>query len=103
MFEIRNPGYTIRNVRSLYRVRKAMKEYRQENPCCAYCGRSGRVHVHHQKPVSQAPELAGDKSNMMTLCAKRCHITIGHMGDWRTYNALAGMVSVLACRGRRES
>ena len=92
MFEARNLGYAIKNVRRLPRVRRAMSAYRKATPGCEYCGRSSAVHVHHIRPVSVRPDLAAERFNLMTLCAKRCHITIGHMGNWKTYNGEAEAV-----------
>jgi hypothetical protein len=86
MFEIRNPKYAVTNVRNLYSVRKAMKEWREANPSCAWCGRSDKVHVHHKIPVKDRPDLAGDSSNFITLCAKNCHHVVGHARNWKHYN-----------------
>ena len=96
MFELRNLSYAFANVRRLPRVRRAMAAYRKSTPRCEYCGRSSAVHVHHVRPVSVRPDLAADSFNMMTLCAKRCHLTIGHMGNWRTYNAESEAVCELS-------
>jgi len=87
-FITRNPGYSVQNVRKLASVRRAMREYDESvGGCCEYCGRAGDTDVHHIRPVSVAPELAGDKNNMIALCrGKHCHQVVGHMGDWKTYN-----------------
>jgi 5-methylcytosine-specific restriction endonuclease McrA len=99
MFEFRNPSYAISNVRRLPSVRKAMSTHRKENPRCAYCGRSEKVHVHHLVPVKARPDYAAFPWNLMTLCAKRCHITVGHMGNWKTYNKAAEEVCRITVRG----
>jgi hypothetical protein len=77
-----------------------MRQYHKDNPECAYCGRSARTHVHHIVPVSRCPERAGDSTNFITLCAKRCHITIGHCGNWRDVNPVCEEVCGLTqfCR-----
>ncbi|MGA0394745.1 MAG: hypothetical protein ACO3MW_11870 [Rhodospirillales bacterium] len=46
--------------------------------------------------MSVDPSLAGDPSNLITLCAKRCHITVGHFGNWRTFNPLCATQCFLA-------
>lgn len=82
---IRNPSWVTHNARRAWAVTKSMRAYRQEHPACQYCGRSARVQVHHIEPVSVTPELAADAENFLTLCAKRCHITIGHAGNYKNY------------------
>ena len=89
-FEIRNPSYSIKNIRSLYAVRKVMKQWKIDNPRCAWCGRT-KIHVHHILPVKDCirmnrPDLVMDKENLISLCGKRCHIAIGHMGNWKDHN-----------------
>lgn len=82
----RNKVYSL-GVRETFKYRKAMKEYLLEHPNCEYCGRSKKVDVHHEIPVSVAPELATEKSNMITLCRKpACHLIIGHFGDFKKWN-----------------
>lgn len=82
----RNPKAFTRP-KSLYKMKKVMQEHLKKNPECAYCGRiHTKKHVHHVKPVSSFPESACDPNNLLTLCAKNCHLVIGHMGWWKTYN-----------------
>jgi 5-methylcytosine-specific restriction endonuclease McrA len=100
MFFLRNPE-ALRRVREYPSYRRAMKEHRLNHPECAYCGRSGSVHVHHIVPVSVDPSLASDPDNLLTLCAKRCHITIGHKGSWKTHNPWARTVCYLT-RGKKS-
>ena len=99
MFEIRNPSYALSNIRSIPRVRRAMSKHRKENPRCAYCGRSEKVHVHHIVPVKNRPDYASFDWNLLTLCAKRCHLTIGHMGNWKTYNKQSEQVCEVSIKG----
>lgn len=81
-------GITSLGARDTREYRKAMKEYKKENPFCAYCGRSLAVDVHHKLPVSVAPERAADKQNMITLCRKpKCHLIVGHMGNYKMHNS----------------
>ena len=87
-FVVRNIRFCVKgeNVRKLWVVRKAMKEYHADHPECEYCRRNEKVQTHHIVPVSVSPSEADDKKNMMSLCAKRCHLTLGHMGNFKTYN-----------------
>jgi len=86
-FIVRNPGYSVQNVRRLPAVARAMREYAMQFPDCAYCGRTGSVDVHHIEPVHDKPDLAGYKSNMISLCRKpACHIVIGHRGNFSDSN-----------------
>ena len=78
----RNPSYVTKNARSSWAVSKVMKKHRQLESWCAWCGRKKRLQVHHIVPVSVAPEQAADPANLITLCAKRCHITVGHAGNY---------------------
>jgi len=81
----RNPSEITRGVRRLSRVRRAMREFAAlpENRQCAWCGRAGKLDVHHIVPVSVAPGRADDPWNMIMLCRKpACHQIIGHNGDF---------------------
>jgi 5-methylcytosine-specific restriction endonuclease McrA len=79
----RNPSYVTTQARASWEVAKAMKAFASENTFCAWCGRTKRLQVHHIIPVSVAPERAADVTNMIMLCGKRCHITVGHAGHFR--------------------
>lgn len=81
----RNPSWVTQNAREAWATAKAMKVYRRENPACEFCGDARRIQVHHIEPVSVAPERAADIDNMISLCAKRCHITLGHAGNYKNY------------------
>lgn len=65
-------------------VKAAMDVYRKMHPYCEWDFCSNNVHVHHIIPVHIDPSLAADPSNMVSLGAKRCHLAIGHAGNWRT-------------------
>jgi hypothetical protein len=86
MFILRNLSYSIKNIRSTSAVRKAMKTHAINNPRCAYCKRDKKIQVHHKLPVSFRPDLAAEPNNLISLCAKRCHLVIGHCGWWKSYN-----------------
>lgn len=81
----RNPSWVTQNAREAWETARAMKEYRRQFDACEYCGRRGRIQVHHILPVSVRPDLASDSMNLISLCAKRCHITIGHAGNYKNY------------------
>ena len=83
-FVIRNRAYTVSKVRHAYRVRKAMWEYAKAHPQCEWCGRERDVDVHHVIPISVAPDLAGAEANMISLCADKCYLYVGHNGDYRS-------------------
>lgn len=86
-FETRNLWWCVTNVRHVYRVRKAMRLFKATHGSCAWCGRTKGIHVHHVLPVKTHPWLADDgERNMISLCGKRCHLTLGHLGNWRTSN-----------------
>lgn len=82
-FVYRNPSYITNNARDSWFVQKAMDTFRKANTFCAWCGRTEKLEVHHIQPVSVAPHLAADESNMIMLCRKpACHQVIGHDGDF---------------------
>lgn len=62
------------------------KEHLENNPTCAVCGRNKKLEVHHIKPVHMFPELELDPSNLITLCADPCHLTFGHLFDFKSWN-----------------
>jgi hypothetical protein len=90
-FLARNAGFAVKNPRKAWATRKAMNKHRKAHPSCEYCGRSP-IHVHHVAPVRVAPELAADPENFISLCGKRCHITIGHAGNWRHHVWNVGLI-----------
>jgi hypothetical protein len=65
---------------------KIRKEYLKKYPCCAACGRSKKVEVHHIKPVHTHPEKELDLDNLITLCDSPCHIVFGHFMDYKSWN-----------------
>jgi hypothetical protein len=64
-------------------VKSAMRKYRREHPRCEWDNCSAYCDVHHIIPVHVAPHLAADVNNMITLGARRCHLAVGHAGDWQ--------------------
>lgn len=62
-------------------------EHLKQHPCCAACGRSLKLEVHHIEPVHINPEGELDPSNLVTLCDSPCHIVFGHFMDWKSWNS----------------
>ena len=56
-----------------------------QNPTCAVCGTKKGCEAHHRKPFHLHPELELDENNLITLCP-RCHLLIGHLGSFKSYN-----------------
>ena len=54
-------------------------------PRCQVCGIKKGLAVHHVIPVHVAPELELEVSNLWTMC-ERCHLLVGHLGDWQSWN-----------------
>lgn len=55
------------------------------HPRCAGCGAAASV-AHHVEPVSLNPSRELDAENLVPFC-DRCHLMIGHLGCWSSYNA----------------
>lgn len=55
-------------------------------PCCAACGRSLKLEVHHIEPVHLNPQKELDPTNLITLCSSPCHIVFGHFMNWKSWN-----------------
>ncbi|MGN6368150.1 MAG: HNH endonuclease [Phycisphaerae bacterium] len=56
---------------------------------CTNCGRQQHLEVHHTLPVHLFPQFELDFDNYVTLCegATECHLRVGHLGNWQSYNA----------------
>lgn len=65
---------------------KVRRKHLKKQPTCAACGNSKNLQVHHIKPVHEYPELELEESNLITLCAKPCHIVFGHLKNWKSWN-----------------
>ncbi|MGO4643237.1 HNH endonuclease [Mesorhizobium sp. 2RAF45] len=63
-------GYSIYRSAAWQALRLAAK--RRDGFMCTRCGARGRLEVHHETPVRQAPELAYDLGNLKCLCPP-CH------------------------------
>jgi 5-methylcytosine-specific restriction enzyme A len=64
------------------------KHFREKYPTCAACGGSKRLNVHHIQPFHIFPELELDTNNLISLCMGKleCHLRLGHLGNFKTYN-----------------
>jgi len=106
-FFFRQAVYCLSNPRNAYKTKKAMDQYRKANPNCAFCGRPNKIHVHHLVPIQYAPELAADPENFISLCGKRCHITIGHGGNYKDYvvncKEICGYTQIIKQKDYNES
>ena len=67
--------------------RKVRKEWIKVNNRC-FCGRKRGLEVHHPIPFHIAPRMELEPSNLMTMC-HRCHLLIGHLGNYRYWNVSA--------------
>lgn len=67
---------------------KTRSEFIKEHPKCQCCGSDKSLEVHHKQPFHEHPELELDKTNLITLCdgTLKCHIFIGHLGNYKSYN-----------------
>lgn len=60
-----------------------------KHSCCAACGTTENLEVHHKKPFHLSPELELSEDNLIVLCEKpgrNCHYRLGHCFNWRAYN-----------------
>lgn len=69
---------------------KLRAEHLKRQPTCAACGRSKSLEVHHILSFHDHPELELDPVNLLTLCeaGPNCHLTFGHLRNWKTNNPL---------------
>lgn len=64
---------------------KASRAHLKANPRCVCCGQAATA-VHHVVPVSRDKSLEMVPENWASVC-DRCHFVVGHVCDWRDYNA----------------
>ena len=64
------------------------KNFLKTNSVCAVCGGSEKLEVHHKQPFHLYPDLELDATNLITLCESttKCHLEIGHLGNWKNFN-----------------
>lgn len=65
---------------------KTRKAHLEKEPCCAACGRSKDLEVHHVVPVSVDKSKECDPTNLLTLCADPCHFVFGHLMNYQRHN-----------------
>jgi len=65
---------------------KVRKEFLKTNQICAACGTDKDLEVHHIVPVHINADLELDPSNLITLCSRPCHLLIGHLMDFKSWN-----------------
>ena len=61
-------------------------EHIKSNGTCAACGKKTDLEVHHIEPVHLKPDRELDPTNLITLCDSYCHLAIGHLMDYRSWN-----------------
>ncbi|NBR16031.1 MAG: HNH endonuclease [Crocinitomicaceae bacterium] len=69
-----------------YKWTKARKEFLENNPNCAACGRNKKLEVHHIKPYYLNPDLEFDYNNLIVLCDEPCHFVFGHLMNYQSWN-----------------
>jgi hypothetical protein len=62
------------------------KEHLKHQPVCQACGRKDDLEVHHIIPYHKNPEKELDPNNLITLCSKNCHLLLGHLMDYKSWN-----------------
>ena len=62
------------------------QQHISQNHTCAGCGSKIGVEVHHIEPFHKCPEKELDPTNLISLCRKHCHLTIGHLLDYQSWN-----------------
>lgn len=69
---------------------KVREEHLKRQPACRVCGRKDNLEVHHVLPVHLRPDLELVEENLLTLCEAPInhHLEFGHLGAWKSYNAL---------------
>lgn len=70
------------------------------NPRCAACGTKDKLEVHHIFPFFLHPELELVGTNLLTLCETggNCHLMIGHLKNWKSYNLEVRKDAEVLCR-----
>lgn len=65
---------------------KVRKNHLVQYPSCAACGSKKDLEVHHIEPFNVNPDRELDSSNLITLCSRYCHFSIGHLMDYNSWN-----------------
>jgi len=61
-------------------------QHLENNNHCAACGKKTGLEVHHIEPVHLNPDKELDLTNLITLCDSYCHLAIGHLMDYKSWN-----------------
>lgn len=79
-------------------------EYLKRHPKCAACGTNEKLQVHHRKPFHLYPDLELDAGNLLTLCESKnkCHLKIGHLGNWKKWNPQVVRDAINALRSQKQ-
>lgn len=78
-----------RQIRCAYRSpkwSKIRKQFLKDHPTCSACGSDKDLEVHHIEPVHINPDKELDTTNLITLCNKYCHLAIGHLMNYKSFN-----------------
>lgn len=62
------------------------KQHLLKQPQCQACGKTHKLEVHHIIPVHLDPSKELDLDNLITLCDNNCHLTFGHLMDYKSWN-----------------
>lgn len=67
---------------------KVRNSFLKKNPKCSCCGSTKSLEVHHRIPFHERPELELDENNLIVLCdgTLRCHLFVGHLGSYKSFN-----------------
>jgi len=73
------------------------KQFLKWNPTCAACGSKENLEVHHVKPFHLYRDLELSPDNLITLCENggNCHLTFGHLKNWKSYNLAVRQHAIL--------
>jgi hypothetical protein len=85
MFKIFNFGILRYAARSS-KWSQVRKNHLKSNDKCAACGTDKDLEVHHIVPVHINADLELDPDNLITLCSRSCHLLIGHLMDFKSWN-----------------
>ena len=81
-----NFGFKLRYAKRAPGWSKVRNEYLKKNNRCASCGTTNDLEVHHIKPVHIFPDLELEENNLITLCSKKCHLLLGHLVNFKSWN-----------------
>jgi hypothetical protein len=67
---------------------EARNTFLKTHACCAACGGTNRLQVHHIRPFADAPQFELDPTNFIVLCmgSSECHLVVGHSKSFKFFN-----------------